>query len=182
MITVKSVLKEELILHIVIVHQNLLTSKENVNSVTTDVQIVKTLLETVLHVMKTELMPQPVIAQKELSTLMVKPSAQIVKSNVKLVKIMLKTVLSAILITLILQNVSQSHTKENLLKSSISLSDPSKSSLAETVVKIVLDMKTIVKLVLLTDLIHHSVDVLMDTSKMLKKKPVPNVNLVLIHV
>jgi len=49
-------------------------------------------------------------------------------------------------------------------------------------VKPVLKMKEIVKFVLLTDLTHHLVDVLEDSIKTKKKKPVPNVKNVVINV
>jgi len=135
-------------------------------------------LETVQFVLKTEPKNQLVIVQMELIKLMDKLLVQIVKSNVELVKVTPNTVPNVLMVSLTHQNVHQLHMKENLLESLISQSDPLKSSLAETVVKPVLDTEITVKFVQPTDLTHHIVDVLPDISKISMKKPVPNVNLV----
>lgn len=76
------------------------------------------------------------------------------------------------------QNVQLNQLLENQLKSLISQSVQSKSSTVETVVKLVLETKIIVKFVPLTELTHHIVVVSQDTSNLNLKICVMNVKLV----
>jgi hypothetical protein len=74
------------------------------------------------------------------------------------------------------QSVQLLHQVENLPELLIPQSDLSKLSPVLTVVNPVLNMETIVKFVVLTDLTHHIVDVSLDTIKMLMMPLVLNVN------
>jgi len=156
------------------VKMDMLKFSENVKNVTNSVRPVKTPTpENVKNVMETESTPLPVVAQKELMTL-VKTLAQIVTNNVPNVPKKLITVPNVLKDILKYQNVHLPHHLLNPPKSSKSQSVPPRLSPVRTVVTLVPKMNLIVKPVVKTELTPHLVIVLKDISS-LKTMNAPNV-------
>lgn len=139
----------------------------NVVPVLDTVKLVKMMTEIVSFVLKTELMPQPVTVQKELSITTKHTTAHLVLTNVKFVPQPQSIVLSVLKDMSTHQSVqSQNHTLPPL-KSTTSQSDLPKSSTVLLLVNLVKDIQITVLFVMKTELTHHLAHVSLDITKMI---------------